>query len=67
MKNNERIVYSINVEDLQNVAEEELGRKLTPTEIGLVENQLGDFISWHEAVVSAIEASVESTADDIVR
>lgn len=62
MKNNERVVYSINVEDLQTVAEEELGRKLTPTEIGLVENKLGDFVDWYEAVVSAIEASVQNVA-----
>lgn len=50
----ERIVYSLNVEDLQHVAHEELGRELTEEEINYVEDKVGEYISWHEAISFAI-------------
>jgi hypothetical protein len=59
MNNDETIVYSINMEDLQTVAEEEFGRKLTAKELRLVGNKLGDFIGWHDAVANAIQESLE--------
>jgi hypothetical protein len=31
-----KIIYSINIEDVQNVAEEELGRKLSKKELKIV-------------------------------
>jgi len=54
MKDSERIVYSLNVEDIQEVAKEVLGRKLTKREISLVEESLGDYIKWFDAVEFAI-------------
>lgn len=59
MTNSQRIVYSINVEDIQSVAEEKLERKLSPKEIGLVERKLGDFIHWYDAIACAIDDSIE--------
>ena len=41
MKDN--IVYSISIEDVQNVAEQELDRKLTPEEVKLIANRVGDY------------------------
>jgi hypothetical protein len=65
MINSETVVYSINVEDLQNVAEEEFGRKLTDEEIHLVENKLGDFIDWDAAIAAAIQQCLQlETVDD---
>jgi hypothetical protein len=58
MITNETILYSINVEDVQTVAEEELGRKLTDAEIGLVEDKLGDYIDWHSAIESALNNTI---------
>ena len=52
--NRERLVYSLNVEDLQTVANEELSRDLTEEEIRIVEKNLGDYISWHQAIYFAI-------------
>jgi type II restriction endonuclease TdeIII len=39
-----KIAYSINVEDLQTVAEQELRRELTDEEIKIVEERIGDYI-----------------------
>lgn len=54
MIDTEKIIYSINIEDVQNVAEEELERKLTAKELRLVEDKVGDYINWYEAILNAI-------------
>jgi hypothetical protein len=50
----DRIIYSINVEDLQNVADQELDRELTDKELEFIENRLGDYVDWYGAIASAI-------------
>jgi len=50
----EKIIYSINIEDVQNVAVQELERKLTAKELRLVEKKVGDYINWYEAILNAI-------------
>jgi len=55
--NKNKIIYSINIEDVQNVAEQELERKLTAKELRLVEDKIGDCINWYEAIHNAIYAS----------
>ena len=52
-----KILYSLNVSDLQQVAQEELGRKLTQAEIKLVDDRLGDYIGWYDAISMAIQAA----------
>jgi nucleoside-triphosphatase THEP1 len=59
MKNSERIVYSINVEDIQEVAREVLERKLTKREILLIEDSIGDYINWFDAIEFAIKKHIE--------
>ena len=54
--NKNKIIYSINIEDIQNVAEQELERKLTEKELKLVEDKIGDCIKWYEAILNAIYA-----------
>ena len=54
MKSRNRIVYSINVEDIQNVADQELDKELTDKEIEFIENRLGDYLDWYGAIASAI-------------
>lgn len=49
----EKIIYSINIEDVQNAAEQELERKLTAKELRLVEKKVGNYINWYEAIVNA--------------
>jgi len=45
------------LKNIQNVAEQELERKLTAKELRLVEDKIGDCINWYEAILSAIYAS----------
>ncbi len=54
MGKREKIIYSITVEDVQNVAQEELERKLNKDELRLVEDKLGDHIDWYEAILYSI-------------
>ena len=54
----ETILYSINVQDVQAIAEQELGRKLTGAEIGLVEDKLGDYIDWQSAIEGALNDTI---------
>ena len=57
---NSRIVYSLNVEDLQRVANDELSRDLTIDEIKAIENKIGDYISWYDAIASAIYDTIKN-------
>ena len=54
MIDTEKIIYSINIEDVQNVAEQELERKLTAKELRSVEKKVEDYINWYEAILNAI-------------
>lgn len=55
MNANERVVYSLTVQDLQDVAVEYLERKLSKKEIGEIEKNLWRFISWDEAIQNTID------------
>ena len=47
---NNRIIYSLNVIDVQEVAKEVLERKLTKKEIDLVERTVPGYIDWIQAI-----------------
>lgn len=51
-------VYSVSVEDLNNVANDLLGRDLTPDEATAVADRLGDFMPWYEAICNTIQDCV---------
>jgi hypothetical protein len=53
-----KIIYSINIEDVQNVAEEELGRELTEKELKIVEDKVGDYIDWYGAIDMTIQNEI---------
>jgi len=52
---NSKIIYSINVADIQDVAMEVLERKLTDEELEIIEHKVGDYIGWFESIEMAIE------------
>lgn len=56
MKNdgNDRIVYSISVSDIQEVANQVLERDLTREEVILVEDATGDYLGWFQAIENSI-------------
>lgn len=60
MIDSSKIIYSINIEDVQSVAEQELGRKLREKELKVVENKIGDHIDWYEAINLAIKSNIAS-------
>jgi len=55
--NTSKIIYSINIEDIQNVAEEKLGRKLSKKELKIIEDKIGDYIDWYVAIDMAMQSS----------
>lgn len=50
-----KIIYQLTVEDVQNVAEQELGRKLSAREVGLVQDLVEKKISWYDAIAESID------------
>jgi len=55
---NDRIVYSISVGDIQEVAKQVLERDLTKKEVVLVEESVGDYIDWFQAIENALRKHV---------
>lgn len=49
------ILYSINVEDVRRVAEEEGFRELTDGEVKAIGDKMGDYIGWYDAVLATIQ------------
>ena len=59
MNKKSKVIYSINVDDLQTVAEQKLERELTDEEIKNVEKRLGDNIDWYGAIVSTLNEVIK--------
>ena len=55
MNKKSKVIYSINIEDLQTVAEQEIERELTDEEIEKVEKRLGDYIDWYGAIALTLD------------
>lgn len=57
MKNSadKKVIYSINIADVQTVAEGNFGRKLTSEEIEKIIGAIGNRIPWYEAIQDAIK------------
>lgn len=58
-KNDKKIIYSLNITDVQNVAQQELERTLTDSELKMVEDKIGDQFDWYEAISSVITSYIE--------
>jgi hypothetical protein len=48
----------LNVEDVQTVAFEEIGRELTAKEIKKIEDLIAENINWYDAILDAINAKI---------
>ena len=53
-KFNDAIIYSLNVADLQTVAQQEIGRDLTNKEIEKIKDSIATKINWYDAISDAI-------------
>ncbi len=49
-----KIIYHLTVEDIQNVAEQELDRQLSANEIALIQDRIAEKIPWYEAIADSI-------------
>ena len=58
------IIYSISVEDIRQVAEEEEFRELTDDEIKRIGDKVGDYIGWYDAVRMAIQDIAPDVSED---
>lgn len=54
-ENPHEIAYAIQWEDLQTVADERLGRPLTPDELLVLGRRIEDFLPWYDTVLAALE------------
>ncbi|MCX5846648.1 MAG: hypothetical protein NTW12_09900 [Deltaproteobacteria bacterium] len=53
-----KILYSIDIEDVQNVAQQELGRELTVEELKIVEDRSGDQFDWYGSIVAVLDEHI---------
>ena len=54
MKSKNDIVYSINIEDIQTVAIQEIDRELNGDEIEKIKNLIDKKIVWYDAIAESI-------------
>ena len=59
MGNGEKIIYSINIEDVQKVAGERLDRHLNEEELKRVEDEIGGYIDWYGTISDTIDDVIE--------
>ncbi len=52
--NENKVIYSLVIEDVQRVAKDYLKRKLTNAEIERVIEKLPDYIDWYESIGATI-------------
>jgi len=61
----DKIIYSLNITDIQTVAEEVLGRELNDEELKKVINRVGDYIPWYDSIMNTFfEFGFESVDDN---
>jgi hypothetical protein len=55
------ILYSINVQDVQEVAKREYNRELDDGEVKSAAAKLGEYIDWYEAVNTAVAQTIRKS------
>ena len=51
----DKIIYSLSVEDIMTVIEEEGIRELTPEELNKVIDEIPENISWYDCILNSIQ------------
>jgi len=54
MKDRNDVVYSLNIEDIQTIAIQEIDRELTDAEIENVKDLICEKINWYDAILNSI-------------
>jgi hypothetical protein len=60
MSKRDKVLYSLSTSDFQEVALETIGRRLTAKEMLLVQETVGNYINWREAIEYAIQKNVSN-------
>ncbi|RYX83488.1 hypothetical protein EON73_03845 [bacterium] len=60
MENLNEIIYSLCIEDIQNVAEQEIDRELTSEEIESIKDLVSANIDWYGAIADAISEKINA-------
>lgn len=62
MKETERdkVIYSLNIGDIQTVATAEIERELTMKEVARIEDAIAENIQWYDAIANAIQEKIKS-------
>ena len=58
--NKNKIIYSLNEEDIQTVSNEELGRDLSSEEIEKIKDVIAEKINWYDAISETINERISS-------
>ena len=56
MKN--KIIYYLTIDDIQNVANQEVERNLSPIEIKQIIDKIASKINWYDAIANIIEETI---------
>ena len=56
---NSKIIYSLNVEDIQTVALQEIERNLSLEEIEKINKSIADKINWYDAIANSINEKIK--------
>jgi hypothetical protein len=59
-QNEEEIIYSLNIEDVQTVAQQEIERNLTKKEIEDIIEIIASNVNWYDAIAVAINENIEA-------
>ena len=54
-----KIIYLLNVEDIQTVALQEIERNLSPEEIEKIKKSIPDKINWYNAIANSINENIK--------
>ena len=54
-----KIIYQLVVDDVQTVAEQEIGRLLSGDEIKQLEDSIAKNINWYDAIANAISEKLD--------
>ena len=58
--NRKKVIYSLWIEDIQTVAEQEIERELTIEEISQIKDSIATKINWYDAIADAIHQNIKA-------
>lgn len=58
------IIYSLNKEDIQSTAFQEIGRELTDIEIEKIIDLIAEKMNWYDAIADAIAETIEEDEEE---